>query len=83
MLIYISFRNAVHSEVQYVVGEVSTSFLFQLKIYSGLWSQYRKLPTPVPQFLQLKLLHKISICINNGKPIRHFIATTSIIRLLF
>jgi hypothetical protein len=28
------------------------------------------------QKLRLRLLHKSSICINNGKPIRHFIATT-------
>jgi hypothetical protein len=31
----------------------------------------------------LQLLHKSSICINNGKPIRHFITTTWIVRLLF
>jgi hypothetical protein len=44
-----------------------------------------KRPTPTPRFLKvrLRLLHKSSICINNGKPIRHFIATTWIIRLLF
>jgi hypothetical protein len=35
------------------------------------------------QNLRLRLLHKISICINNGKPIRHSITTTWIIRLLF
>jgi hypothetical protein len=33
-------------------------------------------------WLRLRLLHKSSICINNGKPIRHFIATTWIIRLI-
>jgi hypothetical protein len=32
---------------------------------------------------KLRLLHKSSIRINNGKPIRHFITTTWIIRLLF
>jgi hypothetical protein len=52
---------------------------------AGLWSQYTKAPTPTPtpRFLKLRLLHKSSICINNGKPIRHFIATTLIVRLLF
>jgi hypothetical protein len=53
----------------------------------GLWSRYTKAPTPTPtpRFLKLRLrlLHKSSLCINNGKPIRHFIATTWIIRLLF
>jgi hypothetical protein len=51
----------------------------------GLWSWYTQLPTPTPtpQFLKLQLLHKGSICINNGKPIRHFITTTCIIKLLF
>jgi hypothetical protein len=43
---------------------------------AGLWSRYTKLPTPTPQFLKLRLFHKISIYINNGKPIRHFITTT-------
>jgi hypothetical protein len=45
---------------------------------SGLWSRYAKAPTPTPRFLKLRLrlLHKSSICINNGKPIRRFIATT-------
>jgi hypothetical protein len=42
----------------------------------GLCSRYTKLPTPTPRFLKLRLLHKSSICINNDKPIRHFIATT-------
>jgi hypothetical protein len=47
----------------------------------GLWCQYTKLPTPSPRFLKLRfrlrhrLLHKSSICINNGKPIRYFITT--------
>jgi hypothetical protein len=59
---------------------------------AGLWSRYTKLPTPIPQFLNLRfqLLHKNSICINNGKTtkllsgiIRHFITTTWIIRLCF
>jgi hypothetical protein len=47
--------------------------------------RFLKLPTPTPRFLKLRLrlLHKSSICINNGKPIRCFIATTWIIRLLF
>jgi hypothetical protein len=47
-------------------------------IQPGLWSRYTKLPTPTPQFLKLRLrlLHKISIRINNGKPTRHFITTT-------
>jgi hypothetical protein len=37
-----------------------------------------KLPTPIPtpQLLKLRLLHKSSICINNGKPMRRFITTT-------
>jgi hypothetical protein len=41
--------------------------------------------TPTPRFLKLRLrlLHKDLICINNFKPIRHFITTTCIIRLLF
>jgi hypothetical protein len=34
------------------------------------------------QKLRLRL-HKNSMCINNGKPVRRFIATTWIIRLLF
>jgi hypothetical protein len=65
--------------------------------FVGVWSRYTKaptptpnprflkFPTPTPRFLKLRLrlLHKSSICINNGKPIRHFIATTRIIRLLF
>jgi hypothetical protein len=33
-------------------------------------------PTPTTRFLKLRLLHKSSICINNGKPIRHFVTTT-------
>jgi hypothetical protein len=46
---------------------------------------YTKLPTPTPRFLKLRrrLLHKITISINNGKPISRFITTTRIIRLLF
>jgi hypothetical protein len=68
----------------------------ELYLCTGLWSQYTKTPTPTPtprflklltptpRFLEvrLRLLHKNSMCINNGKPIRHFIATTWIIRLL-
>jgi hypothetical protein len=48
------------------------------QFWAGLWSHYAKLLTLTPQFvkLQLRLLHKISLCINNGKPIRHFITTT-------
>jgi hypothetical protein len=49
----------------------------------GLWSRYTKPPTPTPQFLNHRLLHKSSICISNGKPtkvvngiIRRFITTT-------
>jgi hypothetical protein len=58
----------------------------------GLWSRYMKPPTQTPQFLnlRLRLLHKSSICVNNGKPttmangiIRQLIATIWIIRLLF
>jgi hypothetical protein len=49
-------------------------------LHPGLWSRYTKAPTPTltPRFLKLRLrlLHKSSICINNGKPIRRFIATT-------
>jgi hypothetical protein len=45
----------------------------------GLWSRYTKPQTPtlIPQFLELRLrlLHESSICIKNGKPIRHFINT--------
>jgi hypothetical protein len=48
-----------------------------------LWGRYTKAPTPRFLKLRLRLLHKSSIRINNGKPIRHFIATTWIIRLLF
>jgi hypothetical protein len=29
-----------------------------------------KTPTPTPRFLKLRLLHKSSICINNGKPLK-------------
>jgi hypothetical protein len=60
------------------------SFLLLVKITflpSGLWSRYTKAPTP--RFLEPRLLHESSICVNNGKPIRHFITTTWIIRLLF
>jgi hypothetical protein len=32
---------------------------------------------------QLRVLHKSSVCVNDVKPIRHFITTTWIIRLLF
>lgn len=32
MITYVFFRNAVHSEVHYVVGDVSTNYLFELKI---------------------------------------------------
>jgi hypothetical protein len=44
----------------------------------GLWSRYTKALTPTPRILKLRfrLLHKSSICINNGKPVRHFITTT-------
>jgi hypothetical protein len=42
----------------------------------GLWSRYTKLPTPTPQFLKLRPLHRSSVRINNGKPVRHFITTT-------
>jgi hypothetical protein len=35
---------------------------------AGLWSWYIKPPTLTPQFLNLRLLHKSSICTNNGKP---------------
>jgi hypothetical protein len=52
-------------------------------LVAGLWSLYTKLPTLTPQFLKLRLLHKISIWFNNGKPLRHLITTTWIIRLLF
>jgi hypothetical protein len=66
-------------------------------LQAGLWSRYTKastptpnprflkFPTPTPQFLKLRfrLLHQSSIRINNGKPVRHFITTTWIIRLLF
>jgi hypothetical protein len=42
--------------------------------------RFLKLPTPTPtaQFLKprLRLLHKSSMRINNGKPIRRFITTT-------
>jgi hypothetical protein len=53
-----------------------------LKPNAGLCSRYTEAPTPTPRFLKFRLLHKSSICINNGKPIRHFITTTWIIRLL-
>jgi hypothetical protein len=45
---------------------------------AALRSRYTKPPTPTPRFLKLRLrlIHKISICINNGKPIRRFITTT-------
>jgi hypothetical protein len=49
-------------------------------ILPGLWSWHTKPPTS--QFLNLRLLHKSSICVNNGKPaklasgiLRHFITT--------
>jgi hypothetical protein len=56
---------------------------WNLYIYAGLWSQYTKLPTPTPttQFLKLWLklwlrLLQSSVCVNDGKPVRHFITTT-------
>jgi hypothetical protein len=54
-------------------------------MWSRLWRRYAKPRTPTPRFLKLRLrlLHKSSMCINNGKPIRHFITTTWIIRLVF
>jgi hypothetical protein len=39
-----------------------------LKLWPGLCSRHTKAPTPTPRFLKLRLLHKSSICINNGKP---------------
>jgi hypothetical protein len=59
---------------------------------SGPWSPYTKPWIPTPQFLhlQLRLIHKSSVCINNSKPtkmvnsiLRHFITTTWMITLLF
>jgi hypothetical protein len=57
---------------------------------SGLWSWCTRPLSPHFLNLQLWLLHKSSICINNGKPtkmlndiIRHLITTMWIIRLLF
>jgi hypothetical protein len=50
-------------------------------ILTGLWSRYTKLPTPTAtppsQYLNPRplLRRKISICINNGKPVRHRIVT--------
>jgi hypothetical protein len=35
-----------------------------------------KTSTLTPQFLKLRRLRKISVCVNNGKHIRHFITTT-------
>jgi hypothetical protein len=53
-------------------------------LLAGLWSRFTRLPTstPTPQFLKLRR-HKTSICVNNGKPIRHFITTIWIVKLLF
>jgi hypothetical protein len=59
---------------------VQVNYTVQKAWKAGLWSRYTKLPTPTPQFskrrLQLRLLHKSSISINNGKPTGHFITTT-------
>jgi hypothetical protein len=59
-------------------GSAASSNLHGDAFIPGLWSRYTKAPTPTPRFLKLRLrlLHKSSICINNGKPVRHFIATT-------
>jgi hypothetical protein len=43
---------------------------------AGLWIRYTKRPTPTSQFLKLRLLHKSSVCINNGKTTRYIITTT-------
>jgi hypothetical protein len=68
------------------VGLFLTLELSRVQIHAGLWIRYTKLPTQTPtptatpQFLRLRLrfqlFRKISICINNGKPIRRFITTT-------
>jgi hypothetical protein len=50
---------------------------------AGLCSRYTKAATPNPRFLKLRLLHKRSICINNGKPIKRFITTTRRSRYIF
>jgi hypothetical protein len=63
------------SGVRRVLKEEKVSYtVLQL----GLWSRYTKAPTPTPPFLKLRLrlLHRSSVCVNNGKPVRHFIATT-------
>jgi hypothetical protein len=84
--------NLVISYVQIVSGFNDPSYhlspLSALK--PGLWSWYTKPLTPTPQFLNLRLLHKSSMCINNGIPtktvngiIRHFVTTMCFIRLLF
>jgi hypothetical protein len=62
----------------------SFSFQMPLVLKPGLWSRYTKAPTPTPaptpRYLnlrvRLRLIHKNSICTNNGKPVRHFITTT-------
>jgi hypothetical protein len=59
-------------------GENSTSTTSEKNtcVLARAVESVQKLPTPTPQFLKLQLVHKISIHINNGKPIRHFITTT-------
>jgi hypothetical protein len=68
------------------LNKAKTSAVFWLitPFRPGLWSRYTKAPTPTPRVLKLptptpgflklrlRLLHKRSICINNGK----FLATT-------
>jgi hypothetical protein len=75
-----------HAVMAKIQEHVSTGHLEQkIPNKAGLWSQYTKplTLTLTPQFLNLRLLHKNSICTNNGKPtkmvngiIRHLITTT-------
>jgi hypothetical protein len=76
-------------DVGFLEAQVSAlSALAVFMFVTGLWCRYTKAPTPTPtpRFLKLRLqhrlLHKNSLCINNGKPITHFITTAWIIRLL-
>jgi hypothetical protein len=56
-------------------GMFSPLYFGFIGLWSGLWSRYTKVPTPTPRFLKLRLLHKSSICINNGKTTKCFITT--------
>jgi hypothetical protein len=72
MRILILYFSDIYTEIMLKITHISQA------VCARTVESVHKAPTPTPRFLKLRirLLHKSSICINNGKLIRHFIITT-------